>query len=61
MDTDFFVHASLWVLKLGCFISITIIVVKKILSDLRGPSHSTTQRRVTEQLDHEQMDYRNDS
>ena len=61
MDTDFFVHASLWVIKLGCFVSITIIVVKKILSDLRGPSHSETQRRVAEQLDHQQMLDRNGS
>ncbi len=61
MDTDFFVHASLWVIKLGCFVSVTIIVVKKILSDLRGPRHSATQQQVAEQVDQRQMNDRNGS
>ena len=61
MDTDFFVHASLWVIKLGCFVSIMIIVVKKILSDLRGPSHCETQHRVAEKLDRKQKHDRNGS
>ena len=36
MDPDFFTNASLVVIKLGCFISVSIIVGKKIAKDWRS-------------------------
>ena len=36
MDPDFFGSLSLWVIKLGSFVSVTILVVKKIVGDLRA-------------------------